>query len=49
MIAEQVSLVVMEETGTTGRSSYLLEGAGFEVMLVKEGQVKNMKGSKRDV
>ena len=50
LIAEQVSLVVMEATGDYWKPFYyLLEGAGFEVMLVNARQVKNLPGRKSDV
>ena len=50
LIAEQVSLVVMEATGNYWKPFYhLLEDAGFEVMLVNARQVKNLPGRKSDV
>jgi transposase len=50
LIDEQVSLVVMEATGDYWKPFYyLLEGAGFEVMLVNARQVKNLPGRKSDV
>ena len=50
LIAEQVSLVVMEATGDYWKPFYyLLEDAGFEVMLVNARQVKNLPGRKSDV
>jgi transposase len=50
LIAEQVSLVVMEATGDYWKPFYyLLEDAGFELMLVNARQVKNLPGRKSDV
>jgi transposase len=50
LIDEQVSLVVMEATGDYWKPFYyLLEDAGFEVMLVNARQVKNLPGRKSDV
>ena len=50
LIAEQVSLVVMEATGNYWKPFYyLLEDADFEVMLVNARQVKNLPGRKSDV
>src|SRR4029450_8197904 len=50
LINEQVSLVVMEATGDYWKPFYyLLEDAGFEVMLVNPRQVKNLPGRKSDV
>ena len=50
LIAEQVTLVVMEATGDYWKPFYyLLEDAGFEVMLVNARQVKNLPGRKSDV
>ena len=50
LIAEQVSLVVMEATGDYWKPFYyLLEDADFEVMLVNARQVKNLPGRKSDV
>jgi transposase len=50
LIAERVSLVVMEATGDYWKPFYyLLEEAGFEVMLVNARQVKNLPGRKSDV
>jgi transposase len=50
LIAEQVSLVVMEATGDYWKPFYyLLEDAGFEVTLVNARQVKNLPGRKSDV
>jgi transposase len=50
LIGEQVSLVVMEATSDYWKPFYyLLEDAGFEVMLVNARQVKNLPGRKTDV
>ena len=50
LIDEQVTLVVMEATGDYWKPFYyLLEDAGFEVMLVNARQVKNLPGRKTDV
>jgi len=50
LVAEQVSLVVMEATGAYWKSFYyLLEDAGFEVLLVNARQVKNLPGRKTDL
>ena len=50
LIAEQVSLVVMEATSDYWKPFYyLLEEAGFEVLLVNARQVKNLPGRKSDV
>ena len=50
LIAEQVSLVVMEATSDYWKPFYyLLEDAGFELMLVNARQVKNLPGRKTDV
>ena len=50
LIAEQVTLVVMESTGDYWKPFYyLLEDAPFEVMLVNARQVKNLPGRKSDV
>src|SRR3954454_19564759 len=50
LVAEQVSLVVMEATGDYWKPFYyLLEDAGFEVLLVNARQVKNLPGRKSDV
>jgi transposase len=50
LVEEQVSLVVMEATGDYWKPFYyLLEDAGFEVMLVNARQVKNLPGRKSDV
>src|SRR5215218_10453250 len=50
LIEQRVSLVVMEATGDYWKPFYyLLEDAGFEVMLVNARQVKNLPGRKSDV
>ena len=50
LVAKQVTLVVMEATGDYWKPFYyLLEDAGFEVMLVNARQVKNLPGRKSDV
>jgi transposase len=50
LIDEHVTLVVMEATGDYWKPFYyLLEDAGFEVMLVNARQVKNLPGRKSDV
>jgi transposase len=50
LLAERVTLVVMEATGDYWKPFYyLLEDAGFEVMLVNARQVKNLPGRKTDV
>jgi len=50
LIAEHVTLVVMEATGDYWKPFYyLLEGAPFEVMLVNARHVKNLPGRKTDV
>ncbi len=50
LIAEQVSCVVMEATGDYWKPFYyLLEDAGFELMLVNARHVKNLPGRKTDV
>lgn len=50
LIAEQVSLVVMEATSDYWKPFYyLLEDAGFEVLLVNARQVRNLPGRKSDV
>ena len=50
LIAEQVTLVVMEATGDYWKPFYyLLEDAGFELMLVNARHVKNLPGRKSDV
>src|SRR4029453_9432781 len=50
LVDEQVSLVVMEATGDYWKPFYyLLEDAGFEVMLVNARQVKKLPGRKSDV
>jgi len=50
LIAEQVTLVVLEATGDYWKPFYyLLEDAPFEVVLVNAAQVKNVPGRKTDV
>lgn len=50
LIAEQVTLVVMEATSDYWKPFYyLLEDPGFELMLVNARHVKNMPGRKTDV
>jgi transposase len=50
LLAEQVTLVVMESTGDYRKPFYyLLEDAPFELMLVNARQVKNLPGRKSDV
>lgn len=50
LVAEQVSCVVMEATGDYWKPFYyLLEDAGFEVLLVNARHVKNLPGRKTDV
>jgi transposase len=50
LIAEQVTCAVMEATGDYWKPFYyLLEDAGFEVMLVNARHVKNLPGRKSDV
>ena len=50
LIAEQVTCVVMEATGDYWKPFYyLLEDAGFDVMLVNARHVKNLPGRKTDV
>ena len=50
LIAEQVTLVVLEATGDYWKAFYyLLEGGPFEVMLVNARHVKNLPGRKTDV
>jgi len=49
LIAERVSLVVMGDRGLLEAVYYLLEDAGFELMLVNARQVKNLPGRKSDV
>jgi transposase len=50
LIAERVTCVVMEATGDYWKPFYyLLEAAGFEVMLVNARHVKNLPGRKTDV
>ena len=50
LMAEQVTLVVMEATGDYWKPFYyLLEDAPFEVLLVNARHVKNLPGRKTDV
>lgn len=50
LLAEQVTCVVMEATGDYWKPFYyLLEDAGFEVLLVNARQVRNLPGRKSDV
>ncbi len=50
LVAEQVTCAVMEATGDYWKPFYyLLEDAGFEVMLVNARHVKNLPGRKTDV
>lgn len=50
LLAEEVACVVMEATGDYWKPfCYLLEDAGFEVLLVNARQVKNLPGRKSDV
>ncbi len=50
LIDDQVRCVVMEATGDYWKPFYyLLEDAGFEVMLVNARRVKNLPGRKTDV
>ena len=50
LIAEQVTCAVMEATGDYWKPFYyLLEDAGFEVVLVNARHVKNLPGRKTDV
>ncbi len=50
LVAEKVTCVVMEATGDYWKPFYyLLEDAGFEVMLVNARHVKNLPGRKTDV
>lgn len=50
LLSEQVTCVVMEATGDYWKPFYyLLEDAGFEVLLVNARQVKNLPGRKTDV
>jgi transposase len=50
LIAEQVSCVAMEATGDYWKPFYyLLEDAGFELLLANARHVKNMPGRKSDV
>ena len=50
LIAERVTLAVMEATSDYWKQLYyLLEDAGFELMLVNARHVKNLPGRKTDV
>jgi transposase len=50
LVEQRVTLVVMEATGSYWKPFYyLLEDAGFEVMLVNARDVKNLPGRKTDV
>ena len=50
LVAEKVSLVVMEATGDYWRGAfYLLEDGPFEVMLVNAAHAKGLPGRKTDV
>ncbi len=50
LVAEQVTCVVMEATGDYWKPFYyLIEDAGFEVMLANARHVKNLPGRKSDV
>jgi transposase len=50
LVAQQVTLVVMEATGDYWKPFYyLLEDGPFEVMLVNARHVKNLPGRKSDV
>lgn len=50
LVAERVTCAVMEATGDYWKPFYyLLEDAGFEVMLVNARHVKNLPGRKTDV
>ena len=50
LLEAQVTLAVMEATGDYWKPFYyLLEDAGFEVMLVNARHVKNLPGRKTDV
>jgi len=50
LVAEQVTCAVMEATGDYWKPFYyLLEDAGFELMLVNARYVKNLPGRKSDV
>src|ERR1035437_5290636 len=50
LIAEKVTLVVMEATGDFWKPFYyVLEGGPFEIMLVNPRHVKNLPGRKTDV
>src|SRR6202040_1018896 len=50
LIAERITCAVMEATGAYWKPFYyLLEDAGFEVLLVNSRHVKNLPGRKTDV
>jgi len=50
LVDQRVTCVVMEATGAYWKQFYfLLEDAGFELVLANPGQVKNMPGRKSDV
>ena len=50
LIAEQITCAVMEATGDYWKPFYyLLEDAGFDVLLVNARHVKNLPGPKTDV
>ena len=50
LIDARITLAVMESTSHYWKPFYyLLEDAGFEVMLVNAGHVKNLPGRKTDV
>ena len=50
LIEQEVTAVVVESTGVYWKPFYyLLEDAGFEILLVNAKQVKNMPGRKSDV
>ena len=50
LIGEQVTCAVMEATGFYWKPFYyLLEDAGFELLLVNARHVKNLPGRKTDV
>jgi len=50
LIAERITCAVMEATGDYWKPFYyLLEHAGFDVLLVNSRQVKNLPGRKTDL
>ena len=50
LVAERITCAVMEATGDYWKPFYyLLEDAGFEVLLVNARQVKNLPGRKTDL